>query len=182
MLAMTSVVFAAEVEENPGTPFERVYRGLDQANEGLVEANEKLDGNFQAILDTTREIRDLAGGATRWVAPHWRVQSGNVVFDKTLVRILNTSFVSTAIVDINVYDDSGEFDVENSRQVEVLPRHSREYEPDSSGISDGWMEVVSDRNVFVDGEHQLIVDADSGASRTARNMAWYPADSEADLE
>jgi hypothetical protein len=181
-LATATIVLAQTSEENPGAPFQAVLEEFE-----LV--NTKLDLNRDAVLDTGRELRDLsAGGATHWVSPHWRTDIDDDTPARiftTNVNVLNTSVLFPAVVAVNVYDRDGVFDAVLSRNLEVSPRSSVGFfmNPGTSDTETGWLEIVSDRKVFIEGRirYREVVEGDN-TSQHIRTMTWYRVDPEADSE
>ena len=191
-LAMASVVLAQErVEDPPRVTPVRERTSLERVSQGLAEANEKLDTNHQAILDVAGELHDFAaGGATHWISPRWYTyryivmgEIGAIAQEDCLtqVYIVNTSLAFPADLSINVYDVDGVLDAERSSHLKIPPRGVKAefLHGDKNSWDSGWLEVVSDRKVFVEGEILIQRHVDQGIDLQAvRTMTWYRADSE----
>ena len=191
-LAMASVVLAQEREEKAPTISPRPSQlppssSLEAVVQGLDETNEKLDTNHQAILAVAGQLHDFAaGGATHWISPYWK--SYDLSLDNvfglehyvTKVYLVNTSFKFTADLSINVYDDDGDLDAERSSHRKIPPRGMRRYKLKQGKdlLDEGWLEVVSDRKVFVAGE--ILIERFEGGKRikASRTTTWYRADSQ----
>ena len=179
-------VSQAEKDGPPGQPFEQINQRLD-------DVNVKLDENKDVISEVSRAVAiGLKSGAKHWVSPKWVVLrsapggDGQITDWSTRLYVLNSSAVFPAVVKVNLYDVSGNLvDVQNN-SIEIPPLGSFPITvralliPSDHTATSGWVEVVSNIDVFVDGS--ILTEHDTGLTglltRYERTMTWYRIDSE----
>lgn len=165
VLVIVSAVIIVTPETNAGDSFDQIEKRFDRIDEQLDHV-----------------MLGLQSGAKRWVSPYWEYSlieyTGTEQETITRINILNGDHLQTVKGQIIYYSSLGEY---RTSQFDVLPKTVRQIAYREPSDVKGWVEIVADGEVFVEGFIQRYIDAEEVtwvSTIASRTMTWYRVGSE----